>query len=315
MARGNSSTAEWLCVVVSSQTGCRLRRCKGTVVCAVCVLILVLNFNCAALLQVPPVIAEAVVQSSSRHGSTPTSPRSFTRPASQSVASELGSSMGAPMAPMANGGSAAGSLGSEGFITPVGGSPVAPSRSPVGRVESSPARLGALPPGSPLGKLPLPPGQGAAGEEGGSQAGDGEAPGNGTAAATAAGQPGLALPAGLPPLLSPDFAVNAFLTRVLFDLLRRPDFQVGAIGLLECVPDQRNPVCYAVYACRQCPMADARALADHAVPEWYWVSSLLLLSPAGARAGAHPAAAVAPAAPRLHPDPGGGWNHRAGWSR
>jgi chemotaxis protein histidine kinase CheA len=175
-------------------------------------------------IQVPPAIAEVVVQSSSRHGSTPTSPRGIPRPSSQPVASEPGSSSGAAMA---NGGSAAGSQGSEGFTTPAGGSPVAPWRSPVGRVESSPARLGALPPGSPLGKLPLPlaPGQEAAGEEGGSQAGDGDAPGSGATASAAASQPGFSLPEGLPPLISPDYAVNAFLTRVLFDMLRRPDFQ------------------------------------------------------------------------------------------
>lgn len=176
--------------------------------------------------QVPPAIAEAVVLSSSRHGSTPTSPRGVPRPASQSLASEPGSSAGGAMA---NGGSAAGSLGSEGFTTPAGGSPVAPWRSPVGRVESSPARLGALPPGSPLGKLPLPPGSEAAGEEGGSQAGDGEAAGGGAAGAAAASQPGCGLPEGLPPLISPDYAVNAFLTRVCFDLLRRPDFQVRVV--------------------------------------------------------------------------------------
>ena len=162
------------------------------------------------------------MQSSSRHGSTPTSPKGFPRPASQSHAPEPGSLA-------ANGGSAAGSLGSEGFTTPAGGSPVAPWRSPVGRVESSPARLGALPPGSPLGKLSLPPGSEAAGEEGSSQAGgDAEAPGGGVAGAATASQPGCGLPEGLPPLISPDYAVNAFLTRVCFDLLRRPDFQVGA---------------------------------------------------------------------------------------
>lgn len=190
-------------------------------------------------LQVPPAIAEAVV-SSSRHGSTPTSPRGMPRPSSQSVASEPGSSAGRPMA---NGGSAAGSLGSEGLTTPAGGSPVAPWRSPVGRLESFPARLGALPPGSPLGNPPLAPGPDTAGAEGGSQAGEGEAPGGGAAGTAAASQPGLGLPEGLPPLISPDFAVNAFLTRVLFDLLRRPDFQVGgawwpAIGSHALLPDQ-----------------------------------------------------------------------------
>lgn len=158
--------------------------------------------------------------SSSRHGSTPTSPKAIPRPASQQLAADPGLAAGA-----ANG-SSAGSLGAEGFVTPpAGGSPLAPWRSPVGRVESSPARLSALPPGSPLGKLPLAPGQEPAGEEGGSQAGDTEGPG-----AAAAGQPGLGLPEGLPPLLSPDYAVNAFVTRLCFDLLRRPDFQVRWVG-------------------------------------------------------------------------------------
>ena len=169
----------------------------------------------------PAAIAEVVVNGSSRHGSTPTSPRGIPRPVSQQLAADPGSAEVA-----ANGSSAAGSLGAEGFVTPpAGGSPVARLRSPVGRVESSPARLSALPPGSPLGKLPLAPGQEAAGEEG-SQAGNAEGPG--AAGAAGAGQPGLGLPEGLPPLLSPDYAINAFVTRLCFDLLRRPDFQVGA---------------------------------------------------------------------------------------
>jgi hypothetical protein len=96
-----------------------------------------------------------------------------------------------------------------------------------------------LPPGSPVGRLE--PGQlgGPADAaaiapqlgEGGDQPAQ---PAGGVAAGRAARPAGAGpfeLPPGLPPLLSPDYAVNALLTRVAFDLLRRPDFQVGWLHL------------------------------------------------------------------------------------
>lgn len=126
--------------------------------------------------------------------------------------------------------SAAASLSTDGFATPLlGGSPAAHSKlqgAHMRRAATSPERLGGLPPGSPLKPFdqPLQPPaaqqeqQGEEAEEAeGSEEGGSSGPGG-----TAAG----GLPEGLPPLLSPDFAANAFITRLAFDLLRRPDFQV-----------------------------------------------------------------------------------------
>lgn len=123
----------------------------------------------------------------------------------------------------AGGGSALGSMPSDGLGTPVqGGSPVAAGGASPFRLSSAAAAAG-LPPGSPLvaagGALRTHSRQ--------SEVGRGEEAGGAAGAGPASAAEGVAdpLPEGLPPLLSPDHAVNAFVTRLAFDLLRRPDFQ------------------------------------------------------------------------------------------
>lgn len=93
---------------------------------------------------------------------------------------------------------------------------------------SSAAAEAALPPGSPAGPLPLRPSykEQAAGPDEGEDQRAGTAEGAGAAAAEPLPSGFAGLPEGLPPLLSPDYAVNAFLARLAFDLLRRPDFTV-----------------------------------------------------------------------------------------
>lgn len=105
---------------------------------------------------------------------------------------------------------------------------------------SSAAAAAALPPGSPLQSSALPPPPPRAGsapetEQPAAAEGDQEAAAEAQAAPAPDG--GMPLPEGLPPLLSPDYVVNAFVARLAFDLLRRPDFTVGcwivgAAGLL-----------------------------------------------------------------------------------
>ena len=228
-----------------------------------------------ACLQMPPSIPEAVVRSrgGSRQTSRATSPRAILRQPATSASAELAPGLAAGSGSMGPLGSSlmAGSLpgAGEGFATPsLGSSPVAggggggggggmvsPGLPPlpegqaawlqaVRRVDTSPGRLGALPPGSPL----KPGGQqyyqqqqkeeaGAAAEagEGHEEAAaavampseQNEDPAKQRKAAAAARAAAFALPEGLPPRVSPDYGVNAFVTRLAFDLLRRPDFQVG----------------------------------------------------------------------------------------
>lgn len=175
----------------------------------------------------PPAISEAV--SHSRGGSAPTSPKSAApRPSTSLLAAGSGS----------GGSSLAGSLSTEGFVTPLmHGSPAAHGWMASPNVASPPplssaTAAAALPPGSPTANLQ--PVRGSVDE---AREGEEPAEGKGTLAAAGSGavpgppqQPGggglAGLPEGLPPLMSPDYAFNAFFTRLAFDLLRRPDFTV-----------------------------------------------------------------------------------------
>jgi hypothetical protein len=200
--------------------------------------------------QMPPAIPEAVVRSrgGSRHGSKPTSPRAISRP---SAANWGGTEA-------AQGSSLPGSLGlasmpslqaTHGYATPasspaegigVGGGPR--------KVDTSPAPLSsavaaaALPPGSPLDRpgllwqqlpqqqpQPDPLQQQRQPDAAEKQAVAAPVPAPGQQE----GQGPFVLPPGLPQLVSPDYAVNAFITRLAFDLLRRPDFQVRHAGRLQ----------------------------------------------------------------------------------
>lgn len=212
--------------------------------------------------------------------------------------------------PDASGGSAGGGgaprrLPSDDFATPqLGSSPVAAGLASPSRLSSA-AAAAALPPGSPLvaaGAAPRPYGDQREVREAGEAGGAAEA-------APAPADESLAgpLPEGLPPLLSPDLAVNAFVTRLAFDLLRRPDFQASG-----------GRPARLLASLSACPPSKPRWLGQHithgASCQTPAKPPMLLCCPlhcAGARALPHPAPAVPPAAPGLyHRARGGGGGPR-----
>ncbi|KAL4449510.1 hypothetical protein ABPG77_007154 [Micractinium sp. CCAP 211/92] len=175
-------------------------------------------------IQVPPAVTEAVVRSrhTSRPSSHASSPTAMPRISHSSAGAELPGWPGT-LGGSAGGGSALGSMPSDGLGTPVqGGSPVAAGGASPFRLSSAAAAAG-LPPGSPL----VAAGVALRTHSRQSEVGRGEEAGGAAGAGPASAAEGVAdpLPEGLPPLLSPDYAVNAFVTRLAFDLLRRPDFQ------------------------------------------------------------------------------------------
>ena len=288
----------------------------------------------------------------SRPGSHQTSPKAIPAPpaASAHLAGPLPNSGSAASSLGVSVGSVPGLLGTSlgagsGFITPpLGSSPAVGGGGLLGaaqglppgvrRAETMPAHLAsgggstaALPPGSPLGRpergqqMPAAAAAEAARQQQQQpqEGSEGALPVQPAGAAPppegAAAKSAFVLPQGLPPLLSPDYAINAFVTRLAFDLLRRPDFQAspgsacacrwrvsavwrgaggrpagqraapGKAGALLSLPRLIGRACRAS---RPCPLPSPCRLA------------------AGDGARAHPAPAVPPAAPRLHPGPGGG---------
>lgn len=203
----------------------------------------------------------------SRHASHPNSHASSPMAALRYTHSSAGAELpGWPGVVDGSAGSASalGTMASEDLGTPrLGSSPAAVGPSSPSRLSSA-AAAAALPPGSPL----VAPG-GAPRRHGSQQeAEEVEEAGGAAGAGVAFPAQGLAgpLPEGLPSLLGPDFAVNAFVTRLAFDLLRRPDFQASRRLLASQSRAAPLPARESVVAGSQ-QQAEAAAVASTRIPQ------------------------------------------------